>query len=291
MDCSLMPSSHFRGATRFFCAGALLFISGCAAYGPPRAGEKIYRNVTVSGQPGGARRMDLYVPKSPRPAPVVVWIFGGSWKFGWKGYHLSLRDLPQHGIALACIDYRLSDEAKYPAQLNDCRAEVDWLRANGARYGIDGSRLALSGESAGAHLAALLGLLEGKSRIKAVCAMYPPTDLLSLGRKYSSPKGPSAIERLLGGPIEQKLRLARDASPVDHVTAQAPPFLIFHGLDDTLVPPAQSEKLDRLLRKSGVESHLVLVPRKGHWFLLSDAEFRDALHFFERHFGTTKQEG
>jgi len=228
--------------------------------------------------------MDLYVPRTGRPAPVVIWIFGGSWKYGSNGYHLNLRDLTASGIAVASIQYRMSGVARYPAQLEDCRAAVRWLRADGARYGIDPYRIGASGESAGGHLAALLGTVEGAPSIRAVCVLYPPTDLVALGRRYESPDRPSDIDRLLGGPIEQKLALAKEASPINHVTASSPPFLIFHGADDTLVPPAQSQELHRRLTRAGIESRLILVPGKGHWFLLDRNQVAQAAHFFQRHF-------
>lgn len=228
--------------------------------------------------------MDLYVPQTARPAPVVVWIFGGSWKYGSNGYHLNLRNLTASGIAIASIQYRLSGTARYPAQLDDCRAAVQWLRTNGARYGIDPRRIGASGESAGGHLASLLGTVEGVSSIRAVCALYPPTDLVALGRMYEDPKRPSDIDKLLGGPIEEKLGLAKEASPVDHVTSSSPPFLIFHGADDTLVPLAQSRELRRRLQRAGVESRLIVVPGKGHWFLLDQSQIAEVARFFQRHF-------
>jgi len=261
-----------------------LFGAGCASYAPARWGEKNYRKVLFASPQGHRLYMDLYVPQTARPAPVVVWIFGGSWKYGSNGYHLNLRNLTASGIAIASIQYRLSGTARYPAQLDDCRAAVQWLRTNGARYGIDPRRIGASGESAGGHLASLLGTVEGVSSIRAVCALYPPTDLVALGRMYEDPKRPSDIDKLLGGPIEEKLGLAKEASPVDHVTSSSPPFLIFHGADDTLVPLAQSRELRRRLQRAGVESRLIVVPGKGHWFLLDQSQIAEVARFFQRHF-------
>jgi acetyl esterase/lipase len=269
-------------ATLLLCCA--LFTVGCASYAPARPGERNYRKVLFAAPNGHKLYMDLYVPQTARPAPVVVWIFGGSWKYGSNGYHLNLRDLTASGIAIASIQYRLSGTAKYPAQLDDCRAAVQWLRTNGARYGIDPHRIGASGESAGGHLAALLGTVEGAPSIRAVCALYPPTDLVALGRMYESPDRPSDIDKLLGGPIEQKLALAREASPVDRVTSSSPPFLIIHGADDTLVPLAQSQELDRRLKRAGVESHLIIVPGKGHWFLLDRSQIAEVARFFRKHF-------
>jgi acetyl esterase/lipase len=279
-----------RAAALRVCAVVLLifgalFTAGCASYAPARPGEKNYRKQLFASPQGHKLYMDLYVPRTSKPAPVVIWIFGGSWKYGSNGYHLNLRDLTASGIAIASIQYRMSGTAKYPAQFEDCRAAVRWLRANGARYGIDPHRIGASGESAGGHLAALLGTVEGAPSIRAVCALYPPTDLVALGRMYESPKRPSDIDKLLGGPIEQKLALARAASPVNHVTPSSPPFLIIHGADDTLVPLAQSQELQRRLVRAGVESRLIVVPGKGHWFLLDRGQIAEVARFFRRHFG------
>ena len=279
-------SSWSRFRSRVFAGlglwTAVMFLSGCASYGPPRNGEKISRKLLFASPQGHNLYLDLYVPTGSRPAPVVVWIFGGSWKYGSNGYHLNLRDLTSSGVAVASIQYRLSQTAKYPAQLDDCRAAVQWLRSNGARYGIDPTQIGLSGESAGGHLAALLGTVEGAPRIRAVCVLYPPTNLVTLGRQYEKPSKPSDIDKLLGGRIEAKLALAKEASPVTHVSASSPPFLIFHGADDKLVPLEQSEELQRRLRQSGVESRLVVVPGKGHWFLLNHAQLAEVAAFFHR---------
>jgi acetyl esterase/lipase len=283
-DWSSVSGVLSRISTALILVVALAF-AGCSAYGPPRPGEKVYRDVVFAAPQGHRLHVDLYVPKTSRPAPVVLWIFGGSWKKGYKGYHVNLRDLPQAGIALAAIQYRLSGEATYPAQLEDCEAAVTWLRAHGAKYGLDPNKIGVSGESAGGHLAALLGTVEGAPRVRAVCALYPPTDLVAIGREYASPKRESDIERLLGGPIEQKLAAAKAGSPVDHVSASSPPFLLFHGAQDTLVPVEQSRELDRQLHAAGVESRLVLVPGKGHWFLLTKAQVAEVAQFFHRHFG------
>lgn len=229
--------------------------------------------------------MDLYVPPSTHPVPVVMWIFGGSWKIGSKGYHVNVRRLTQHGIAVASIEYRLSGTAKYPAQVEDCRTALEWLKQNGSRYGIDPQRIGVSGESAGGHLAALLATEEGRSKVRAAFVMYPPTDLVKIGREYDDPQRPSAIESLLGGPISQKLAAAREASPVNHVSSTSPPFLIIHGTEDQLVPPEHSKDLNRRLHKAGVESTLILVPGKEHWFRLDAAQEAMVANFFQRHFG------
>ncbi|MES2568479.1 MAG: alpha/beta hydrolase [Verrucomicrobiota bacterium] len=262
----------------------VLLFAGCAGYGPPHANEKILRNVLFASPRGHALHMDLYVPKTVSPAPVVIWIFGGSWKFGSKGYHVNVRDLSRYGIAVAAIQYRLSATAPYPAQLEDCQAALRWLRTHGRSVGIDPRRIGVSGESAGGHLAALLGTIEKTPRIRAVCSLYAPTDLVSLGRQYADPERPSDIERLLGGPIEKKLKLAALASPVSHAGPSAPPFLLIHGEQDRLVPLEQSLELQSRLLRSGIKARLIVVPGKKHWFLLDERQLADVACFFEEQF-------
>lgn len=269
---------------RWLLLASLLFLVGCAAYAPPHKDEKIYPDVTFASPKGHRLRMDLYVPQTTRPAPVVVWIFGGSWKFGSKGFHVNVRDLTRSGIAVASIEYRLSATAKYPAQLQDCQTAVQWLRDNGSRYGIDPARIGVSGESAGGHLAALLGTVEGTPRIRAVFAMYPPTDMLALGRQYAKPGRTNDIEKVLGGPIEDKRELAAEASPVNHVSASSPPFLIIHGARDKVVPLAQSQDLQRRLARAHVEARLIVLPDKGHWFGLDKDQVTEVAGFFNSHF-------
>lgn len=282
---SLQPSHRFLKLPLSLLPGLAVLLSGCAAYSPPRVwGESIHRNIVFASPGGRDLRLDLYLPpKSARPAPVVLWVFGGGWKLGSRGYHLNVRDLTKHGIAIAAMDYRLSDEAKYPAQLQDCQAALHWLQANADQYGLDPKRIAAAGESSGGHLAALLGTIEGREKIRAVFALYPVTDLVAIGRQYAH-GNPSDIERLLGGPIEEKLDLARAGSPVNHVSPDSPPFLIIHGAKDTLVLPDQSQQLHNRLQAAGVESRLIFLPDKGHWFTLSPAQRDTVAKFFQSHF-------
>lgn len=266
------------------CLSAVILLASCSTYRPSRPGEKVYRDVLFA-KPGGHKlRMDLYVPQTAKPAPVVMWIFGGCWRFGSKGYHVIMRDLTSAGIAVASIQYRMSNRAVYPAQLEDCRAAAQWLRDNGARYGIDASRMGASGESSGGQLAALLAATEGKSRIQGVCTLYPVTDLIELGSLYEQRSvGRKLIEKLLGGSMEKKIDLAAEASPVYHISRSLPPFLIIHGQRDRIIPVEHSEWFFRTLEEAGVEAQLIVVPDKGHWFRLNNEQFAEVSRFFQVH--------
>ncbi|MFZ2281936.1 MAG: alpha/beta hydrolase [Prosthecobacter sp.] len=266
------------------CLSAVLLLASCSTYRPTRPGEKVYRDVVFATPGGNKLRMDLYVPQTAKPAPVVLWMFGGCWRFGSKGYHVIMRDLTSAGIAVASIQYRMSNRAVYPAQLEDCRAATQWLRDNGARYGIDAKRMGASGESSGGQLAALLAATEGKSRIQGVCTLYPVTDLIELGSLYEKHSvGRSLIEKLLGGSIEKKIDLAADASPVYHISRALPPFLIIHGQRDRIIPVEHSEWFFRTLEETGVEAQLIVVPDKGHWFRLNNEQFAEVSRFFQVH--------
>lgn len=269
---------------RSICLIVMLLVAGSSSYGPERPGEKMYRDVLFAAPGGHKLRMDLYVPQTAKPAPVVLWIFGGCWRFGSKGYHVNVRDLTSAGIAVASIQYRMTNTAVYPAQLKDCQAAAQWLRDNGARYGIDAKRMGASGESSGGQLAALLAATEGESRIRAVCALYPVTDLIELGRLYKRRSvGLNLIEKLLGGAIEQKLDLAADASPVFHINSSLPPFLIIHGDRDRIIPVEHSEWFFQALSAARVKAQLIVVPDKGHWFRLNNEQFAEVSRFFQVH--------
>ncbi|WP_395739904.1 alpha/beta hydrolase fold domain-containing protein [Prosthecobacter sp.] len=260
-----------------------LSLSGCAPYGPARPNEKIYRSLVFASPGGKDLRMDLYVPRSDKPVPVVLWMFGGGWVVGSNRYHINVRDLTSSGIAVASIQYRLSSTAVFPAQLDDCRAACQWLRKNGARYGLDPERIGAAGESAGGHLAALLAAKEGKSCIRAVCALYSPSDLVELGWLYEKRKKLNLIEKFLGGRMAEKTDLAATASPINYATPAMPPFLLIHGVHDHVVPIEQSERFFLALADAGVEADLIEVPDKLHWFRLDNAQFAEVSTFFHRH--------
>ena len=225
------------------------------------------------------QRLDLVLPVPvTKTAPLIAWIHGGGWEQG--SYHQNpARAMAERGYAVASIGYRLSSQAKYPAQIEDCKAAIRWLRAHAAEYGIDPGRIGVWGASAGGHLAALLGTTAGDRRfdvgenldqssaVRCVIDSFGPSDFLhwgdpSLTAAYNTSN--NALARLLGGRLADHVELARLASPVTFVNKDAAPFLIMHGADDPVVPVQQSVVLDAALRKAGVESTLIIVPDGGH---------------------------
>jgi acetyl esterase/lipase len=223
------------------------------------------------------------VPATEKPPPLVVWFHGGAWKFGDKRRRVFAHQLTKYGIAVAAVQYRLSWSAHWPAQRDDALAAVDWLQAHGRAYGVDSKRMGLAGESAGGHLAALAGVLEGVPRIRAVAALYPPTDMTALSKRYRKARYVNMIVDLFGAPYEKTARQQAESSPVNFVTPHSPPFLFIHGQWDEVVPLEQSREMNRKLRGAGVESHLIVVDRAMHGFRPNGVLQRKIADFFQKH--------
>ncbi|WP_158585344.1 alpha/beta hydrolase [Kitasatospora sp. SolWspMP-SS2h] len=211
--------------------------------------------------------LDLHVPAGAGPFPVVVWLHGGAFRAGDRRYlpdtvrpGAVFEALVAAGVAVATVDYRLSGEAVFPAQLDDVTAALGYLRAYAGELGLDVDRLGVWGESAGATLGALAALTT--DAVAAAVCWYPPTDLAALG--HDGPDSP--ITRLLGGPAAELPEAAALASPARRVGPGAPPFLLVHGVRDEQVPFAQSEALHERLRAAGARSVLVPVEGAGHCF-------------------------
>jgi acetyl esterase/lipase len=245
---------------------------------------------------------DLYLPpESSEPRPVVVFLHGGGWRLGsrhaagpaYRGVSPTpFERLAQAGIGVASVDYRLSGEATWPAQLHDAKAAVRFLRARAAELGIDPARIAAWGESAGGHLAELLGLtgddaaLEGEvgivgtsSRVSAVVAWYAPSDLVGFAADaLADPADATTREaQLLGAAPSTVPGRAAQASPVTHVSADAPPFLLLHGAADRFVPCVQSERLYTALLEAGVEVEFDVYEDADHMWLGSPGAAEKAL--------------
>jgi acetyl esterase/lipase len=246
---------------------------------PIPEGVKVDRDIEFARVGDMPLLLDLYRPESSgQTLPLVVWIHGGGWSGGDKAGNVAM-PLTTRGYVVASINYRLSGIAPFPAQIEDCRAAIRWLRASAAKYGFDPKRVGVWGGSAGGHLVALLGTAgdmtrwdtvggntDQSARVQAVCDYYGPTDLLAARTPGGSRGAESPVGRLLGGPVDEREDEARQASPVRYVTADDPPFLILHGEQDETVSIEQSEILDAALKKAGVETTFIRVKNAGHGF-------------------------
>lgn len=245
---------------------------------------------------------DLYIPEGADRPPAIVWVHGGGWRFGDRrlGPDLS-RYFARAGFVMAAIDYRLSHQAIFPAQIEDLRAAIRWVRSLAPGYGFDAGRIGLFGSSAGGHLAALAALApagafgedaaatygDHSSAVQAVVDGYGPTDFLQIDA-HRPPDGtvsddpetlllPRGMTRssaadsfeslLLGAPIETCPERVRAANPVAYARPGAPPFLILHGTSDTTVPAHQSELLFDALAAHDNDVTLWRVEGLGHGFL------------------------
>ena len=268
------------GLTAVLCALTGLATPAAAQFiGFPRVSTGVTQHSNIAYIPGGHERqkLDLYVPDgggSRATAPVIVWIHGGGWQAGDKS-NVPVARFTEYGYAVASVDYRLSQDAPFPAQIEDCKAAIRWLRSNAKLYNLNPNRIGVMGASAGGHLVALLGTsggvkaLEGRSgnldqssRVQCVVDMFGPTDFLKMGGFHDSPNSPES--RLIGGPIQENKDKVAKANPITYVGADDPPFLIIHGDADPTVPHMQSVLLQDALKKAGVEATLITVVGGGH---------------------------
>ena len=225
--------------------------------------------------------LDIYQPADRSgPSPLVVWVHGGAWRAGSRS-KVPVTELTKHGFAIASVDYRLSGEAGFPAQVHDIKAAIRFLRASSQSFGFDPQRFVIAGASAGGHLAALAGVshkheaLEGtvgddsteSSDVQAIVSFYGASNLATI-LSQSTPHGLSvrvpALQLLLAGQPANKPDLARLASPVSHVDGKDPPLLLIHGDQDPQMPINQSHELHGAYIDAGCSSKFHVVYGGAH---------------------------
>ncbi len=267
---------------------------------PSPPGFFALRDLDYANQNNPRQKLDLYLPEKPskKPLPLIVYIHGGGWESGSKNEPGVLLHFIQKGYAGASIGYRLTNEAKWPAQIHDVKAAMRWLKAHAKDHGFDAEKIGLFGISAGGQLVSLLGTSDGVSeldgtvgtagtlpKIACVANFCGPANFLSFPGKGSiidSEKSGTAITKLFGGPMSQHLAEAKAASPITYVSRDDPPFLHIHGTADTLVPLSQAEEFDAALDKAGVSSTLLTGEGAPHVFFSPDLVSKMQT-FFDHH--------
>jgi acetyl esterase/lipase len=257
-----------------------------AIFNPGASVKPSYKDVPYASL-SPAQKLDIYLPENSRgPYPVVIWIHGGGWSGGDKagdgtGGLVSL--LLDRGYAVVSINYRLSSEAKFPAQIYDVKAAIRWVRAHSKKYHMDPHYIAVWGGSAGGHLAALagtsgdisgledlsMGNANESSRVQAVIDWFGPNDFNRLEEQAResdiilSPATMPCVTGLIGGNLSDRQDLVKAANPETYISADDPPFFIEHGMKDELVPVQQSVELSEKLKTAIGPDNVTLLVFEG----------------------------
>lgn len=247
--------------------------------------EPTVRDVEYATVETKSLKLDLYSPpelagEPLKARPLVVWIHGGAWRSGSKS-DVPITSVMSSGFAIASVEYRLSPEAPFPAQIHDIKAAIRFMRANSDRYQLDPKRFVIAGASAGGHLAALAGVsdgvaeLDGKlgehlqvsSRVEAIVSFFGASNLQTI-LAQSTPFGLNmrvpALELFLGGQPDTKPELARLASPVAHVDANDPPLWLYHGDQDPQMPINQAHELQGAYKRANLPVRFEVLHNSKH---------------------------
>jgi acetyl esterase/lipase len=261
----------------------------------PQIEIEVTPDIVYGHAAGEDLKMDLARPKGmTHPAPAILWIHGGAWRGGNKGeFERLIQESARKGYVAASINYRLLPKYTFPAQVEDAKCAVRYLRANAEKLQIDPNRIGAVGSSAGAHLSMMLGAmdtgdgLEGdggspdaSSRVQVVVSYAGPTDL-AVPFPIASKK---LIADFVGGPTEEKADVAKAASPITYVSPGDPPMLLIQGTKDPLVPHAQAIEMVEALTKAGVPGRVELMMGEGHgWPKEHDRVMRATFEYLDRY--------
>lgn len=268
-----------------------------AAPSPAQTKPKIERDIVYRTVGTTDVKLDVARPTEGKgPFPVVLCVHGGAWRMGNKrDMHDWLDVLARQGYVAISVGYRLAPEHVFPAQIEDCKTAVRFVRANAERFGIDKNRVGVLGYSAGGHLVSLLGLTDAKagfdgteyakesSAVQAVVDYFGPKDLAAYAKDDTAQR--STLGPLLGAKYTEKPALHNAASPIQHVKKGSPPWLLFHGTKDWLVDIEQTRAFAKKLKDVDANVTFVEVPGEGHGW--TGATLRDTtrqtIEFFAAH--------
>ena len=249
-----------------------------------------------------AWKLDLVMPKvmSKKPRAAIVFVHGGGWRSGDKRAGYFMRGAIEYalkGYVCITVNYRLINEAPMPASIEDVKCAVRWLRANAEKYNVDTKRIGAYGNSAGAHLVCMLGLVKAEanmegdgpyqdqsSLVQAVCASATPTNFLLFDNQRKGQR--TQPGELFAGSVETLEERARKASPSTYVAADAPPFLLVHGTADTTVNIKHGDTFHAALKKAGAKYlEYIRIEGDGHgvFHKSSNKTYPAMEKFFETH--------
>ena len=238
---------------------------------------------TGGGQP---LLMDLFIPTNRirTPTPAIPWIHGGGWERGDKNGNSGALFLADEGFVTASLFYRLSGDSPFPADIEDCKCAIRFLRANATKFDLDPDRIGVAGASAGGHLAELVataplsaglegtgGLRNTSSEVQAASAYHGASDFTVGATQFQHHTG-QVIVKLFRGTENEKPELYRKASPIFYVSKNAPPLLLAHGEEDDLVPFDQSVRMAAAYRRVGLQAEFIEIKNAGHDFQTTSAE-------------------
>lgn len=278
-----------------------LFLLGCTVMAWSQPGgfggfkmpesNATFKDVNYAGDDIEAHRLDIYLPEGKTgPFKVIVAIYGSAWfSNNMKAMtFMSLgKPLLDAGFAVVCINHRSSGDAKYPAQINDVKGAIRFIRANAERYQLDTSFLGITGFSSGGHLSSMAGVTNGmktrtvgsttidiegavggnldfSSQVDAVVDWFGPVDMAHMENCETVKDAQSPEAALIGGAPADNPDLVALVSPITYVTPDCPPFLVIHGDADTVVPHCQSVNFSEQLRQSGRLEAFITVPQGQH---------------------------
>ena len=277
--------------------------------------SKYWLDIDYVGDRIMGHRLDIHLPQVGKDRyPVVICIYGSAWFSNSSKAATFQNGIGQHlldnGFAVVSINHRSSHDGKFPVQIQDVKAAIRFVRANAASYSLDDSFIGITGWSSGGHLSTFAGVTNGvdtyakdgmnidiegdlgsftetSSKVDAVVDWFGPTDFLIMdecGSSFSHDEAKSPESSLIGGAIQENPVACGLANPVTYVKEDNPPFLIFHGDQDPLVPHCQSEKLFEAMQKAGTESKLVIVEGGKHGpGVMIEQYYQQMTDFFKSH--------